>query len=548
MDTDSDFIQPEFLNILFFQQKNLVIFPYVDLKHLHGLEIFTVGYNVVDLESTALHNLKEILEFESSNSYSQNPTLYFIYNVDLEKVKELMELDGIRCIINSNENLKNLANGNKFIFFNKKNNQFLNYGINDSELEFENSLIKNSQDEDILQENIQKIKIASTRVFKELNQAGNLENLPSILAEYEKKYWKSILDFTSKYYEINIPDISGIQFKPTKILKDYSDEYDVLISTNRVLGKEFIQLLHDYRSKRVNPAHLELEELYNPQKLYNYLRNHHWKEGVPKAFIQEWSQMNLSNYQLTEADQSDFDFIINKIDKEYAIENSSSIRSVLPNIKSNTSRNILKIPSPETEWNKYIQWASEHLTELECLTSSEKIQLSKILSNILNEISELVQNFNQNEKKVRKEHSYYEQKPSDPSNKLMIVDITNILNLDKQNSQELKVQNIIKVHRAIFSLGYKPVMIADASMRHHVDDRDLYKELVNNGTVIQSPAGIKADEYILEVAKSENSKFLTNDKFEEYWDEFGLDWIKKNRVTCLFFNGKFIIREEKPQK
>ena len=65
-------MQPEFLNILFFQQKNLVVFPYVDLKHLHGLENFTVGYNVIDLESTALYNIKEIIEFEANNCYSQN--------------------------------------------------------------------------------------------------------------------------------------------------------------------------------------------------------------------------------------------------------------------------------------------------------------------------------------------------------------------------------------------------------------------------------------------------------------------------------------------
>jgi hypothetical protein len=31
MDTAFDFIKPEFLHILFFQQKNLVIYPYVDL-------------------------------------------------------------------------------------------------------------------------------------------------------------------------------------------------------------------------------------------------------------------------------------------------------------------------------------------------------------------------------------------------------------------------------------------------------------------------------------------------------------------------------------
>ena len=127
MDSGLDFFTPEFLNILFFQQKNVVIFPYVDLKHLHSLELFTFGCNIVDLESTALHNLKEILEYEKDNSYSQNPTLFFIYNVSKEEISELMELKGIRCIINTNTNVQDLANGSDFLFYNKKSNQFLNY-------------------------------------------------------------------------------------------------------------------------------------------------------------------------------------------------------------------------------------------------------------------------------------------------------------------------------------------------------------------------------------------------------------------------------------
>ncbi|MCK4779201.1 MAG: hypothetical protein KAT57_03390, partial [Candidatus Lokiarchaeota archaeon] len=196
MDTGSDFIKPEFLNIVFFQQKNLVIFPYIDLKHLHALEIYTAGYNVVDLESTALHNLKEIIEFEANNSYSQNPTLFFIYNVDRKNVKNLMDLNGIRCIINSNENISDLVNGSKFIFFNKKNNQFLNYEVEDSELKFESHLISDSQNQEILQEEIHKIKITASRIFRELNQNDTLDLLPEILKDYERQYWESILQFT----------------------------------------------------------------------------------------------------------------------------------------------------------------------------------------------------------------------------------------------------------------------------------------------------------------------------------------------------------------
>ncbi len=540
MDTSSDFIRPEFLNILFFQQRNLVIFPYIDMKHLHGLEIFTAGYNVVDLESTALHNLKEILEFESTNSYSQNPTLYFIYNANRDKVNELMNLEGIRCVINSNENIGSLANGSRFIFFNKKNNQFLNYDIDDSDLEFEKYLISTSQDEALLQENIQKIKIVASRIFKELNQSGNLERLPEILIEYDKEYWNSILDFTRRYYDINIPDINNIKSKPRKALKDFSDEYDIIITTNRQIGKEFIQLLHNFRSKRVNPAHLELEELYNPQKLYNYLRNHHWQNGIPENFINEWKQMNISNYQLIESDQLDFEMILKKLD----IQKKPSLPK--PNISEikRTTKKITseEMPSFNAEWNKYKQWIFKCLDDLERYSTSKIILSPEDYSYFLEKISELDTLFNKKEvidTKINQDENIIVQNP----NKMVVVDLANILHLDKNENQKLKVENIIKIHRAVISVGYTPTMIADASTKHKMDDRSLYKELVGDRIVIESPAGTKADEYVLEVAKAEKSKFLTNDLFREYWNEFGKDWIFKNRLTCIYFNKKFIIRE-----
>ena len=194
MDTGEDFITPEFLNILFFQQKNLVIFPYVDLKHLHTLEIFTAGYTPIDLESTAIHDLKHILEVESSNSYSQSPTFYFIYNLDKDKVKDILSIDGIRCTLNSNDNVSNLANGSNFIFYNKKNNQFVSYPGNGSSLEFEKFLISTSQNKTILQDKIQNIKSIASQIFTEINQSSSFNKIPELLKDFEPKYWQKILD------------------------------------------------------------------------------------------------------------------------------------------------------------------------------------------------------------------------------------------------------------------------------------------------------------------------------------------------------------------
>ena len=350
----------------------MVIFPYVDLKHLHSLEIFTAGHNVVDLESTALHNLKELLEFESTNSYSQSPSLFFIYNLDKNKVKEVMSLENIRCVLNVRENVPELVNGSTFIFYNKKNSQFLN--LEQTNLDFEEYLISSSGSGEVLQDIIQKIKVISSRIFAELNQDSSLECLPELLKDFDEKYWRKILDFTEIYYDIEIPNTTQLgvpKFSHEKEqlhenVKDYSDEYTILVSKNKAIGKEFIQLLHDYRIKKVNSSHLGLGQLFNPLELYNYLRNHHWKEGIPPSFTKEWSEMKLSQYKLTEQDQLDFDTIIEQLSLK---TNDLQITKMTPHKQILTKKKSLSmVPSssvPISDWKEFQQWIVNHIEALD---------------------------------------------------------------------------------------------------------------------------------------------------------------------------------------
>ncbi len=310
MDTGYDYISPEFLNIILFQQKNLVIFPYVDLKHFHALEVFAVGYNIVDLDSTAIHNIVELLEYESYNSYSQNPTLFFISNVTVEQLKKIMKLDSIHCIINISEKLNGLESRNDFIFFNKKSKKFLNFIPEDQDLDFEEYLIKSSQNKSILQDNILKVKSVATQIFTELNSSNDKKKLIEILSEFDKKYWDKIIQFTQKYYGVEMPDLPQIQLNVELIdqetLDAFSEEYQIIMKSNSKIAQEFIQTLHEYRCRKVNPANLELEQLFKPQALYNYLRNHHWEQGIPEDFVKEWVQMNYTKYPLTSSDKENF--------------------------------------------------------------------------------------------------------------------------------------------------------------------------------------------------------------------------------------------------
>ena len=322
-----DFIQPEFLNILFFEQQNIVIFPYVDLKHLHALEIFAVGYNIIDLESTALYNIKEIIEFETNNSYSQNHTLFFIYNINKEKLQEIINIPGIRCILNTHENVADFVQekGN-YIFYNKKNKTFLNYQKTDAQLQFEQYLISSSENESHLNEKLQQIKILATRIFTEINKDPDFhENIPEILKDFPLTYWEKILDFTRRYFNIEIPVLnfakkkyqpsavpSSNQNEDSPVSTKILSEFEFIANANKFIFDEFVQMLHEYRSKRIDSRYLDLEQLYHPQKIYQYLRTHHWKEKIDLRFVKDWVQMKLTGYTLTEPDIENFERIFEK--------------------------------------------------------------------------------------------------------------------------------------------------------------------------------------------------------------------------------------------
>ena len=372
MDTDFEFIKPEFLNILFFQQKNLIIFPYIDLKHLKSLETFTIGHSIVDLESTALYNIKEII-FEANSSYSQNPTLFFIYNLDYQKVADILSIEGIRCVLNTNDDVSKLVGEEDFIFYNKKTQKFFNYDKDNHDLEFERYLFSTSENMFELQEKVQQIKIIGLKVFSEINNSNNIDNIPKIFEDYPPKFWDKILNFVKLYYKIEIPQMNKAMYKNYKKSEsiegksqnsEFFNEYEFIISTNKIIAREFIQLLHEYRSKKVNPSNLKLDQLYNPQKLYNYLRAHHWKKGIPEDFLISWFQM-LKNEEIP-----DFENILKQLHVPDNITLKIKGNNQPPKEKNNTliiKEKIVQIEnSPSVkDFSEFKKWILNRLDNIE---------------------------------------------------------------------------------------------------------------------------------------------------------------------------------------
>ncbi len=377
MDTEYDFITPEFLNILFFQQKNLVIFPYVDLKHLRSLQVFAVGYDVVDIDSTAINNLNEIIEYEAS-SYSQQPTFYFVLSPKTKEIEKLINSPKVRCVVNTREIVESLANGTRFVFYNKKSKTFVNYEPEKQDLYFEKHLIRSYPDKQLLLDEMIKIKSIATKIFLQLNESSNSDNLPNLLRDYDQNYWDKILNFTRLYYDIEIPNFDRPKQLPGRDTnsepeeeKDYSIEYEVIMKVNRKIGQKFIQLIHDYRFEKVNPANLEVPQLFYPQKLYNYLRNHHWEKGIPQEFLLKWIRATTSDFSLTEGDHMEFQMTLNKLDLPYSLPEFDAEReSELVTVSSSlvTPAQIMRkvkgprtVPSPVKRVKRVVQVGSDSI-------------------------------------------------------------------------------------------------------------------------------------------------------------------------------------------
>ncbi len=485
MDSGEDFLTPEFLNILFFQQKNLVIYPYVDLKHLHSLEVFTASYSHIDLESTALNDLRQVLELESESSYSQSPTFYFIYNIERSQVKDVLSMDNIRCVLNSNDAISDLADGGRFVFYNKKNNHFLNYSGRD--LEFENHLISSAQSREVLYDSIQKIKSTASLIFAELNNNNSFANLPEILKDYDSQYWQKILNFTKIFFEINIPKVEKLGQNPQEKvnkkdnLQDFSDEYEAIVSTNKNIGKEFIQCLHEYRSKKVNASHLELEDMFNPQRLYNYLRNRHWKEGIPPQFLEEWRSMNKSQYKLTEIDHDDFDNIFEKLNispvrinkNEENKLNIKKVKKVSSSIKRIESR---PIPSVNN-FSAFKSWMFEILDETEKLLGvPSKIYNSNTNNIPLDQIRERL--------KLKLNQVFFKEwielyKVEDKF-RFLVRFIANLSNLHASLYGEDKKKDMpIKIKEFKFTKSIEKKLIAINRLRNNISHKGMNEEEIN---------------------------------------------------------------------
>ena len=101
---------------------------------------------------------------------------------------------------------------------------------------------------------------------------------------------------------------------------------------------------------------------------------------------------------------------------------------------------------------------------------------------------------------------------------IALVDGSNVAH--SSEGDEARLQNIKLVVRKLIAEGYEPVVVADAALRHQIDDKEGYERRVEEGKIKQAPAGTDADYFLLAFARELDAVIVSNDLFRDRAESF----------------------------
>jgi len=119
--------------------------------------------------------------------------------------------------------------------------------------------------------------------------------------------------------------------------------------------------------------------------------------------------------------------------------------------------------------------------------------------------------------------------------KLALVDGSNVAHF---GADRARLRNVLCVRDKLVEEGYEPIIVADAALRHQIDDADGYERLVQSGSVQQAPAGTDADYFILSFARELDASIVSNDQFRDRSRQFSE--VRKRVVRFMIVQGEVV--------
>ena len=118
----------------------------------------------------------------------------------------------------------------------------------------------------------------------------------------------------------------------------------------------------------------------------------------------------------------------------------------------------------------------------------------------------------------------------------VIVDGSNVAHSSEGDKAQLDNIRVLRDH--LRDDGYEPIIVADAALRHQIDDEPGFEQMVETGEIKQAPAGTDADYFILSFARELDANIVSNDRFKDRLQAF--PEIRERVIRYMIINGEVV--------
>lgn len=128
-------------------------------------------------------------------------------------------------------------------------------------------------------------------------------------------------------------------------------------------------------------------------------------------------------------------------------------------------------------------------------------------------------------------------KPRPQAAAIAIIDASNVAHAGE--GSRARLANILAVREKLAAEGFEPIIVADAALRHQIDDTARYERLVEEGLVKQAPAGTDADYFILSFARELDATIVSNDQFRDGGSQFAE--VRRRVIRYMVVAGEVVL-------
>ncbi|MEL0163866.1 MAG: hypothetical protein VW886_02695 [Candidatus Heimdallarchaeota archaeon] len=109
-----------------------------------------------------------------------------------------------------------------------------------------------------------------------------------------------------------------------------------------------------------------------------------------------------------------------------------------------------------------------------------------------------------------------------------------------------KLRNLKIMRSYLVKKNFNPIIFVSSALKYQIDHPTELLRFINIYNIIEVEGGIDDDKHLIEEAFRKKIKIISNDKFNEYLNDYnGKSWeLKKNILGFTILDGKIILIEK----